>query len=508
MKQVLLGMFVAAAGAAVMYGQQPRSCDTLKSVTLPDLTITAAEMVPTGPLEVSGRGGAPEGQGPAAPAPLVPAHCRVAAVIAPSADSHIEVEFWMPAADWNNKFEAVGNGGFAGTISYAAMAAALREGYATASTDTGHKGGSAVFAVDHPEKYIDFAWRAVHEMTVKAKSLVMVYYGKAALYSYWNGCSTGGRQGLKEAQRFPEDFDAILAGAPANYETHLHAWTVEVGAAAIKGNENVLPASKMPILNRAVLASCDSLDHVKDGLLNDPRKCKFDPAVLLCNGAETEICLTADQVAAVKRIYAPAKFKNGQIIFPSFEPGSELAWPNVVSNLKPPQIGIDTFMYLTYADPQWDWHNFDLDRDTPAADKKDDGVINAIDPDLSRFKARNGKLLMYHGWNDTAIAPENSINYHTSVLKKMGSKQDDWFRLFMVPGMQHCGGGPGPNQFNGMAALERWREAGTPPDVLVASHVTGSTVDMSRPLCPYPQVAVHKGTGSIHDAASFSCKAP
>ena len=508
MKQILFAMLGTVTCSVMVYAQSPRSCESLKSVTLPDTTISAAEMVAEGPLEIPGRGGASAGQGAAPPAPVVPAHCRVTAVIAPSTDSHIEVEFWMPAAAWNNKFEAVGNGGFAGTISYAAMAAALREGYATASTDTGHKGGSAVFAMGHPEKYIDFAWRAVHEMTVKGKSLIMAYYGKAALYSYWNGCSTGGRQGLKEAQRFPEDFDAILAGAPANFETHLHAWTVEVGSAAIKGNDNILPASKMPLLNRAVLAACDSLDKVKDGLLNDPRRCRFDPAVLLCKGAETEICLTADQVAAVKQIYAPAKFKNRQIIFPSFEPGSELAWANVVSNAAPPQIGVDTFMYLTYADPQWDWHNFDLDRDTLAADKRDDGVINAIDPDLSKFKARSGKLLMYHGWNDTAIAPENSINYHASVLKKMGSKQDDWFRLFMVPGMQHCGGGPGPNQFNAMAALERWREAGTPPEMLVATHVTGGAVDNSRPLCPYPQVAVYKGTGSIHDAASFSCKAP
>jgi feruloyl esterase len=505
-RSIAIALGVAACAAGV-YGQTAKPCESLKSVALADTTVTAAEMVPAGPLALAVPPGRGRG-GPAAPPPMAPAHCRVAAVLAPSSDSHIEVEFWLPAADWNGKFEAVGNGGFAGVISYAAMAAALREGYATASTDTGHKGGSAVFAMGHPEKYVDFAWRSIHEMTVKAKALINDYYGRPARLSYWNGCSTGGRQGLKEAQRFPEDFDGVLAGAPANYETHLHAWTVEVGMAAIKGDENILPASKIAVVHQAVLAACDSLDKVKDGLLNDPRKCKFDPGTLLCKGGDTENCLTADQVAAVKQIYAPARYNDGKLIFPSFEPGSEMTWAGVVSNAAPPQIGRDTFEYLTYADPNWDWHKFDLDRDTRAADKRDDGVIDAIDPDLSKFKAHGGKLLMYHGWNDTAIAPENSINYYTSVLQKMGANQSNWYRLFMVPGMQHCAGGPGPNQFNGMAALERWRENGTAPEMMVAEHVSGGTVDRTRPLCPYPQVAVYKGTGSINDAANFSCKAP
>jgi feruloyl esterase len=355
---------------------------------------------------------------------------------------------------------------------------------------------------------VDFAYRAVHEMTVKSKALIAAYYGRQARLSYWNGCSTGGRQGLKAAQRFPEDFDGIYAGAPANNETHLHAWTVQIGMAAIKDDKNILPASTYPLINRAVLDACDKLDGVKDGLLTDPRKCHFDPSVLLCKGGSTESCLSQDQVDAVKKIYMPAKTKSGQLIFPPYEPGSEMAWALLAGGNTPNQLGIDTFMYLTYADPKWDWHTFDLDRDTAAADKKDDNVIDAIDPDLSKFKAHGGKLLMYHGWNDTAIAPENSNNYYSSVLKKMGSKQDDWYRLFMVPGMQHCNGGPGPNQFPGMAALERWREGGVAPDQIVAAHVTGASVDMTRPLCPYPQVAVYKGVGSTNDAASFSCKAP
>ena len=494
------------------FAQPARSCDSLKTLALPDTTITAAEAVPAGPFQPPPNPAAPPrtGRGGAPPAPpiMLPAYCRVALVLAPTPDSHIETEVWLPDTDWNGKYEEVGNGGFAGTISFPAMAAALREGYATASTDTGHKGGSGVFALGHPEKMVDFAYRSVHETAVKAKTLITAYYGRAPKFSYWNGCSTGGRQGLKEAQRFPDDFDAILAGAPANYETHLHAWTVAIGMAPIKDDKNILPASTYAIINKAVLAACDAQDGVKDGLLNDPRKCKFDPASLLCSGTNSENCLAADQVEAVRKIYAAAKTKTGELIFPSYQPGSEMAWSTLVGGNEPNALGLDTFRYLTYADPKWDWHTFDLDRDTAAADQKDDGIINAIDPDLSKFKAHGGKLLMYHGWNDTAIAPENSINYHASVLKKMGSKQDDWYKLYMVPGMQHCGGGPGPNQINWMGALERWREAGAAPEQITATHVSGTNVDMTRPLCPYPQVATYKGVGSVNDAASFSCKNP
>jgi feruloyl esterase len=491
----------AATLPLAAFAQPAKPCESLQSLPLPHTTITAAELVAAARFR-------PAGPSPAnpQPGPILPAHCRIAAAIEPVADSHIEVEIWMPSENWNGKFEAVGNGGFNGSIGYGAMASALREGYASASTDTGHKGGSASFALDHPEKTIDFGYRAVHEMTEKAKALIQAYYGRGPRFSYWNGCSTGGRQGLKEAQRFPEDYDAILAGAPANYETHLHAWTVAVGMAAIKNNQNILPAAKLPLINQAVLAACDALDGVKDGLLDDPRQCRFDPATLLCAGEDTANCLTSDQVEAVRKIYAPSRTRAGALIFPSFEPGSELGWTSKTTGTAPPAIGQDTFRFLTYADPNWDWHTFDLDRDTAAADQKDGDIINAIDPDLSRFQARGGKLLMYLGWNDTAIAPENSINYYQSVLKKMGPNQGGWYRLFMVPGMEHCGGGPGPNQFSMMGALERWRESGMAPDHITAWHVTGASVDRSRPLCPYPQVAVWKGAGSTNDAASFTCQ--
>src|SRR5215469_358980 len=310
---IVLGATVFAA----LSPAQPLSytCETLKTLVLANATITAAETVAAGPLQTAPGPGQPPGVGRGATPLVVPAHCRIALVLTPSADSHVETEVWLPIADWNGKFEEVGNGGFAGNISFPAMAAALREGYATASTDTGHKGGSAVFALGHREKMVDFAWRSVHEMTAKAKSIVSAYYGRGPRLSYWNGCSTGGRQGLKEAQRFPEDFDGILAGAPANYETHLHAWTVEIGMAVIQDDKNILPASTYPVINKAVLAACDSLDGIKDGLLNDPRKCHFDPSTLLCSNGKTENCLTTDQVAAVKKIYSPAKTNKGDLIF-------------------------------------------------------------------------------------------------------------------------------------------------------------------------------------------------
>jgi feruloyl esterase len=497
-------------------GQTP--CENVKSLNLPNVKFTAVEAVPEGPFRPptgpaaaqAAAAGAPVGRGagrggaPAA-APLR-AHCRVAMVLEPSSDSHIEMELWLPeAADWNGKFQAVGNGGWAGSITFTAMAQALKEGYATASNDTGHTGGDPAFGLGHQEKLVDFAYRANHEMTVQSKAIITAFYGKASKVNYWNGCSTGGRQGLMEAQKYPTDFDAVIAGAPANWQTHLHAWDMNVATTALKNEKMFMTPGKLATLNKAVLQQCDMLDGVKDGLLNDPRKCRFDPAVLLCKGADSDSCLTAEQVEGAKLVYAPAKRKNGEFIFPGKEPGSELVWTQLNPIKAPVSLILGTFQVATYQDANWDWHNYDLDRDVAAADEKF-GYVN-VGYDLSAFKAHGGKLLLYHGWNDTAISPENTINYYQNVLQKMGAKQDNWMRLYMVPGMNHCQGGVGPDQFNKMAVVERWRESGTAPEQIVANHVTGNNVDMSRPLCPYPQVAVYKGVGSTNDAASFTCKA-
>lgn len=517
--------------AVMLLGAQAATapCEGLTSLSLPNTTITSARLVPAGPFvppapqgppggpvaapagQPQGRGVQPEGrgggQGPAQAGIVLPAHCRVAAVLRPSPDSHIEIEVWMPAENWNGKFQAVGNGGWAGTISYAAMATALQEGYATASTDTGHKGGNALFAIGHPEKLVDFAYRAIHEMTVRAKALINAYYKRPARLSYFNGCSTGGRQGLMAAQRYPEDFDGIVAGAPANYQTHLHAWDLSVAVPVLRDRSSAVPPEKLQIVNRAVIAACDAEDGVADGLLNNPRACTFDVAALQCKGPDDGTCLTAAQVATLKRVYSPARTRSGQYVFPGKDPGSELGWGPYVNPQQAPAVSVGSFQ-VAYNDPKWDPLTFDLDRDLEVVDEKVGAIVNAINPDLRAFKARGGKIIMYHGWNDTAISAGNSIDYLTSVQKRMGGRQDDFIRLYMVPGMQHCGGGPGPNQVNWMAALERWREANVAPERLDAHRVANNRVDMTRPLCPYPQLAVYTGVGSTNDAENFVCKNP
>ena len=439
---------------------------------------------------------------------MVPEYCRVSATLAPSSDSHIAIEVFLPSKEWNGKFQAIGNGGWAGSIQgYAGMATALQEGYATAATDTGHVGGNALFAIDHPEKLNDFAYRAVHEMSVKAKAFISAYYGQAPRLSYWNGCSTGGRQGLMAAQKYPDDFDAILAGAPANYQTHLHSWDLSVAVPVLKNPESAVPAAKLEMLNRAVLEACDARDGVKDGFLNDPRACTFDVAKLQCKAGDAETCLTAAQVESVKRAYGPARTSSGEVVFPGKELGSETTWTAFISNTQQaPGISVGSFQ-AAYNKQDWDAKTFELDRDLKAVDEKVGATVNAVNPDLRAFKARGGKLLLYHGWNDTAISPGNSIDYYSSVLKKMSGKQDDFIRLFMAPGMAHCSGGAGPSQVNWMAALERWREAGTAPDRIDAARVSNNRIEMTRPLCPYPQVAAYKGVGSTNDASNFVCKA-
>ncbi len=508
MKMVIIGLCVLLS-ALTTYGQalKPASaCESLSSLALPNTSITLAQVVPAGAFTLPGTG-------PAMPLlSQLPTFCRVAATLTPSSDSEIKIEVWLPVADWNGKFEAVGNGGWAGTVSYGWLASALQEGYATASTDTGHADGDASFAIGHPEKVIDFAYRAVHEMAVKSKTIIATFYGRAPRISYFTGCSTGGRQGLMEAQRYPEDFDGIIAGAPANDQTHLNAWRIAVEAKILQSPASVVPPDKLALLNRAVLAACDAIDGVTDGLLTDPRQCRFDPATLLCRGPDRDDCLTGQQIEAVKMGYAPARRTTGQLIFPGLVPGGETGWDMLTgAKTEPGSIDVGMFRFVAHEDPTWDWHTFDLDRDTSLIDKRA-GFIDAVNPDLSAFRARGAKLLIYHGWNDGgsggAISPLNTVNYYASVLARMGSLQQDWLRLFMVPGMAHCGGGPGPNQVNWMAALERWRESGIAPNRLIASRVSDNHVNMTRPICSYPAVAKYNGVGSTNDAANFVCKAP
>jgi feruloyl esterase len=508
MKMVAVGLCMLLS-ALTTHGQAFRpasSCESLSSLALPNTSITLAQLVPAGTFTLPATGLATHQFS------QLPTFCRVAATLTPSSDSDIKIELWLPIADWNGKFQAVGNVGLAGNITYDWLAAALQEGYATASTDTGHADPNASFAVGHPERVIDFAYRAVHEMTAKSKTIIAAFYGRAPRFSYFTGCSTGGRQGLMEGQRYPQDFDGIVAGAPANNQTQLSAWRIAVEAKILQSPASVVPAAKLAFLNRAVLAACDAIDGVADGLLTDPRQCHFDAATLVCSGNDRDDCLTAQQIAAVKMGYAPAKRTTGELIFPGLVPGGETGWAMLTATQpEPGSIDVGLFRFVAHEDPAWDWRTFDLDRDTSLIGKKAD-FIDAVNPDLFAFRARGGKLLIYHGWNDGgsggAISPLNTVNYYESVLARMGSAQQDWLRLFMVPGMTHCGGGPGPTQVNWMAALERWRESGIAPDRLIASRVSDDHVNMTRPICPYPAVTKYSGVGSTNDAGNFVCKAP
>jgi feruloyl esterase len=485
------------------------TCDSLAALALPHSAITMAQAVAAGAFPQPAGGGAADGGAAAARLyPALPAFCRVAATLTPTSDSDIKIEVWLPASGWNGKLQAVGNGGWAGSISYAAMAAALARGYATSSTDTGHTGGRGSFALGHPEKFIDFAYRSEHEMTIAAKAIVDRYYGRAPQRSYWNGCSTGGRQGLAEAQRYPDDFDGIIAGASANPRTYLNAWQLSVAQAMLNDRASFIPPAKYPMIHQAVLNACDALDGVEDGLISDPTRCRFDPKSLECTGDDGPSCLTSAQVTAARTVMSPAKHaRTGEEIFPGLEAGTELAW-NFVGAPEPADLMLDHFRFIVFKDPNWNWRTFDLERDLAVANTVDSGTINAVNPDLSRFAGHGGKLLMYHGWSDGLVAPRASVNYYTSVVKKMGgaAKTAEWVRLFMVPGMGHCGGGEGPNTFDTVAALEQWVEQGKAPDRIVASRVTNGKVERTRPLCPYPQVAVHTGSGSTNEAANFACR--
>jgi feruloyl esterase len=391
------------------------------------------------------------------------------------------------------------------------MTFALNEGYATASTDTGHinDGKQGRFAIGHSEKLVDFAYRAVHEMTVTSKSIITAFYGSGPRLSYWNGCSTGGRQALIEAQRFPEDFDGIAAGAPANYWTHLMTGIIWSAQATHKDQPGNMPREKLSVVHNAVIRACDGLDGVKDGLLEVPSRCKFDLKELQCKSNETASCLTTDQVQAAQKMYdGAANPRTKEQIYPGMAFGSELGW-DPVNGLQPFGIAESHFKDVVFKDPNWDYRKLNFDDAVALTDKTDNGLINAIDPNLQPFFSRGGKLIQYHGWSDQQISPFNSVNYYKSVEARLGSKGvSNSFRLFMVPGMMHCGGGDGPNQFNPMSALERWRESNIAPDQIIASHVTNGVIDMTRPLCPYPQIAVYKGTGSTNDAANFVCKKP
>ena len=488
------------------------SCDSLKNLKLDGTTIIAAEEVPAGTFK------APTAEGPpATPArqaaifEKMPSFCRVAGEIHPVADSDIKFAVWMPLDKWNGRFEAVGNSGLAGTISYTAMGQALTDGYATGSTDTGHTSEpDPTWALGHPEKVIDFGYRAVHEMTVKSKAAVEAFYGSGPKYSYWNGCSEGGRQGMGEAQKFPADFNGILDGSPVFNFTHGQSRSMYSEQIIYHDPAAYIPPAKYQLIYNKVLEECDAADGVKDGVVN-PQLCHFDPSVLLCKNGDAPDCLNASQVKEMKSEYQGAvNPRTGQSVVPGHALGFEFfetTRPGVTPDkLKDAKMGA-FYKYMVFEDPKWDWTTFDFDKDIAYADKKWGYATGNYDPDLRRFKAAGGKLLQYHGWADPMPSPYTTVQYFETVQKTVGDTSS-FYRLFMVPGMGHCSNGPGTDQFDKMAALTDWVEHGKAPDSILASHQTDGKVDRTRPLCPYPQVAKYKGTGSTDDAANFVCAKP
>jgi feruloyl esterase len=475
-----------------------QSCESLSKLSLPNTSITLAKTIDGGTLTP-----------PAKTQPLthLPAFCRVVANLQPTPDSDIQIEIWLPISNWNGKFLAVGSGGWGGSIAYAAMADALRRGYATSATDDGHTGGSASFAVGHPEKLIDFAYRAEHEMTVQAKAMIKAFYGRAPRYSYWNGCSGGGREGLLQAYRYPTEFDGIIAGDPANIRRN--AWALWLAVETFKDSAAYIPPEKYPLIHRAVLDACDALDGVKDGLIENPERCHFDFKTLECKSSDGPACLTQRQVQTAQTIVSPATTPAGAILFPRLEPGTELRWARLAGGPAPADLFLDEFRYLVYQDPNWDWRTFNLERDSATAHAVDKD-LDELNPHLESFAQHGGKLLIYHGWADQQVAPGSSVEFYKSVLNLNGdpAQTANWIRLFMVPGMGHCSGGEGPDSFEKINVLEQWVEHGQDPTQIIAAHHTASKIDRTRPLCPYPQVARYRGSGSIDEASNFSCISP
>jgi hypothetical protein len=522
--RVLTMMILIVAAALAGHAAD---CATLAKTNLPNTAVTTAEAIPAGSFTP------PYGR----PIDKLPAFCRIAGSIHPSSDSDVHFEVWLPATIWNGKFLSVGNGGFAGSINYFALADDLKRGYATAATDTGHQAGSedASWAYKHSERIADFGYRGLHLTTENAKALIKAFYSNPAQRSYFDSCSDGGREALMEAQRFPDDFNGILAGAPANFWTHLLA----NGLAMIQGMYGkdpaaYIPSSKLPATQAAALAACDAQDGVKDGIISNPLRCHFDPSVLLCKGQDSPACLTAPQVSTLKMLYSGAQDSRGKQIFPGYVPGAEdgpNGWAPWITGSAPgkasgPAYAENYFRYMVFNDPAWNPLAANIDVAEAAADQKTAAVLNSTDADLSRFKNRGGKLILYHGWNDPAISPLNSINYYNSVIAKMGAVNANSFvRLYMVPGMQHCLNGPGPSWFGQtghptakgkpygvFSSLEEWVEKDTlPTEVIATKYVDDNItkgVQITRPLCPYPQIARYKGSGDTNDSANFTCQAP
>lgn len=457
----------------------------------------------------------------------VPSFCRVVGRITPQ----VNFEVWLPLNNWNGKYQGVGNGGMAGRIRHASLAAALNRGYATAATDTGHQASAIPFdaswGMGRPDLIEDFGHRGLHVTTVAGKKITELFYGRPADQAYYVGCSKGGQQGLMEAQRYPNDFDGIIAGNPANDWTRFYAGShLWYSQALLSDPESYLPPEKLPLLGNAINAACDELDGIKDGILQDPRQCHFDPASLTCpNGVDIDAgdCLTAKQTLAVNKIWSGVKNNAGQQIYPGLVPGGEASpggWGLWVTGDKPFTSlhwrgGEGFFRYFVFEDKDWDFRTFDYNKDLAFALNKVGHAVDSADTNLKPFRDAGGKLIIYHGWSDADISPLASIEYYQNVAaalehgenpQKSLAQVQAFYRLFMVPGMGHCAGGPGPDQFDALTALEQWVENGVAPTRIIARKVKDGSVIMTRPLCAYPETATWDGVGDTNDEASFRCE--
>jgi feruloyl esterase len=507
-------------------------CAGLKEAAHPDAEITVATLHAAGPFVI------PPELGPARTVQL-PSFCQIQGVLRPTSDSEIAFEVWLPAQGWSGRFQGIGNGGFAGAISYSGLAAAVQGGYAAAATDTGHKaaGTDASWARGHPEKVVDFGWRAVHLTTVAGKALVEAFYGARPRRSYFISCSNGGRQALMEAQRFPEDYDGIIAGAPAYDWTGLFTGFVW-NAQALSRPGATIPATKTSAIAAAVLADCDKRDGLADGLVTEPHQCRFDPQKLKCAEKETSACLTNPQVAALRAIYQGPQKSDGERIYFGFPPGGETApgsagWDLWIFGAAPGAsiqhaFGSNFIKYVVGASEDWTPADFNFDRDFESLKAKASATFDATDPDLSRFASRGGKLILFHGWSDAAIPAQGTIAYRDQVAHSMGAgRAKSFMRLFLIPGMHHCAGGTGPSDFGQLgvsssnrnpstslpAALEAWVEQGRAPNEVIARQTSppgASEGQRTRTglICAYPRRAsLIRGAEPTY-AESYRCVDP
>jgi feruloyl esterase len=506
---ILLLVLVASLMLVSIPAAAQQSCESLALVKIPNITIvkvTAGAPGSSLPAQAGAMGNIPARQ-------IKVSFCRIEAYSAPTSDSHVGIEVWLPSAEnWNRKFLAAGNPGFIGSLSSAGLAGIMEQGYVAGGTDTGHVDQGFEWAIGHSEKWADWGYRAVHEMVLVTKTMAEKYYGKSIQYSYWNSCHNGGNQALNEAQRYPDDFDGIIAADPAFWISHLQPGSLYISWVALKdgvGGPSYIPPTKIVLLNKAAIAACDENDGLKDGLIVDPTKCKFDPATIQCKDADAVNCLTAAQVDTANKIYAGAKFKDGAPIYSGFEPGSESNW-NFMIEKEPFSVNINYFKGMVFQDRNWDFKTFDVDRDTKLAVNKTAKYVDGNNPDLRPFKKSNGKLMIVSSWNSLALPPRQVAEYYKSVEKTMGgaAQTQDFARLFSIPGAGGCVVGP---DFKAFEAMQEWVEKGKAPDQIIYTYREGGRggkVSQSRPVCAYPKVSRYKGSGDINDAANFTCALP